>query len=67
MDIAELQAYGYFILTILLVLSLYGYIYHLYSKKKDADGIDYEEYSNMALRDDLVDTPVNAKSSDKEK
>ena len=67
MDIATLQAYGYFILTIVLVLGLYGYIYHLYSKKKDSDGVDYEEYSNMALKDDITDTPVNAVSSDKEK
>jgi len=66
-DIAELQAYSYFALTVLLTLALYGYIYHLYSKKKDADGHDYEEYSNMALHDDIADTPVNAVSDDKEK
>ena len=67
MDIAQLQAYGYFALTVFLTLALYGYIYHLYSKKKDADGHDYEEYSNMALHDDISDTPVNAISDDKEK
>lgn len=67
MDIAQLQAYGYFALTVLLTLALYGYIYHLYSKKKDADGHDYEEYSNMALHDDIADTPVNAISDEKEK
>ncbi len=66
MDIAQLQAYGYFILTAFLVLILYGYIYHLYTKKRDADGVDYENYSNMALKDDITDTPVLAKS-DKEK
>jgi len=66
-DIAQLQAYGYFALTVFLTLALYGYIYHLYSKKKDADGHDYEEYSNMALHDDISDTPVNAISDDKEK
>jgi cytochrome c oxidase cbb3-type subunit 4 len=65
-DIAQLQAYGYFILTAFLVLILYGYIYHLYTKKRDADGVDYENYSNMALKDDITDTPVLAKS-DKEK
>jgi cytochrome c oxidase cbb3-type subunit 4 len=65
-DIAQLQAYGYFILTAFLVLMLYGYIYHLYTKKRDADGVDYENYSNMALKDDIPDTPVLAKS-DKEK
>ncbi|DAB30711.1 MAG TPA: cytochrome c oxidase, cbb3-type, CcoQ subunit [Sulfurimonas sp. UBA12504] len=67
MNIAELQAYGYFALTVFMVLVLYGYIYHLYSKKEDADGHDYEEYSNIALRDDVTDTPVSAISDDKEK
>jgi cytochrome c oxidase cbb3-type subunit 4 len=66
-NIAEIQAYGYFALTALLVIVLYGYIYHLYSKKEDADGHDYEEYSNMALKDDIADAPVNAISHDKEK
>ena len=65
-NIAELQAYGYFTLTILLVLALYGYIYHLYSTKKDVDGVDYESYSDMSLKDDIYDTPVSPKS-DKEK
>ena len=65
MDIAQLQAYGYFTLTVLLALALYGYIYHLYTKKKDVDGIDYESYSNMALKDDIADTPVSAISDDK--
>ncbi len=67
MDIAELQAYGYFILTTLLVVILYGYIYHLYTKRKDADGHDYEDYGNLALKDDVTDTPVSAISDDKEK
>lgn len=67
MDIAQLQAYGYFTLTILLVVMLYGYIYHLYSTKKDVDGVDYEKYSNMALKDDIDDTPVAPISDDKEK
>lgn len=67
MDIAELQAYGYFALTATLVFILYGYIYHLYSKKKDADGHDYEDYGNIALNDDVTDTPVSARSDDKEK
>jgi cytochrome c oxidase cbb3-type subunit 4 len=66
-DIAQLQAYGYFTLVLLLVVGLYGYIYHLYTKRKDADGIDYEKYSNMALHDDIDDTPVLSKSDDKEK
>ena len=64
MEIAELQAYGYFILTTALVLVLYGYIYHLYTKKKDVDGHDYEDYANIALNDDVTDTPVSAISKD---
>lgn len=67
MDIAQLQAYAYFGLTAFLVVVLYLYIYHLYSKKKDADGVDYEEYGNMALKDDIDDTPVSSISNDKEK
>ena len=67
MDIAELQAYGYFSLITLLVIALYGYIYHLYTKKKDVNGVDYESYSNMALKDDIGDTPVLPISDDKEK
>ena len=67
MDIAQLQAYGYFTLVVFLVIALYGYIYHLYTKRKDANGVDYEEYSNMALHDDIDDAPVLSKSDDKEK
>ncbi|MCK9492153.1 MAG: cytochrome c oxidase, cbb3-type, CcoQ subunit [Sulfurimonas sp.] len=67
MDIAQLQAYGYFALTVFLVIGLYGYIYHLYSKRKNSDGVDYEEYSNMALHDDIDDTPVASISDDKKK
>jgi len=66
-DIAQLQAYGYFTLVLFLVIALYGYIYHLYTKRKDADGVDYEKYSNMALHDDIDDAPVSSKSDDKEK
>lgn len=67
MGIAELQSYGFLFVTIFLTVALYSYIYHLYKNRKDVDGHDYEEYSNLALKDDLTDTPVNAKSRDKEK
>ena len=67
MDIAQLQAYGYFGLTAVLTVGLYYYIFHLYKNRKDADGHDYEEYSNMALHDGIADTPVNAKPKDDEK
>ena len=67
MDIAQFQAYGYFVLVTMLVIILYAYIYHLYTAKKDADGIDYEEFSNMALHDDISDTPVSRISKTQEK
>ncbi len=67
MNIANLQAYGYFVLIAFLVIALYAYIYHLYTARKDSDGIDYEEYSNMALHDDIDDTIVKSISDDKEK
>jgi len=66
-DIANLQAYGYFGLVTFMVIALYAYIYYLYKVKKDSDGIDFEDYSNMALHDDIGDTPVLSKSDDKEK
>ena len=64
MTIAELQGYGYFAMTVFLTVGLYAYIYHLYKKKKDAEGHDYEEYSNMALKDDIGDAPVKPMSRD---
>ena len=67
MSIDEFSAYGYFFLTLLLVVGLYAYIYHLYKKKKDATGVDYENYSNMALNDDIGDTPVKPISDEKKK
>ena len=67
MSITEIQAYAYFALTLFLVVALYGYIYHLYTKRKDAEGHDYEEYSNMALADDIGSTPVKPLSREKEK
>ena len=67
MDIAQFQAYGYFVLVTILVIGLYAYIYHLYTARKDADGIDYEEFSNIALHDDIGDAPVSSISDDEEK
>ncbi len=57
MDIATLQAYGYFFLTAFLVVVLYGYIYHLYSAEKKGTR-DYEKYGNIALHDDISDQPI---------
>ncbi len=67
MDINTFSAYAYFGLTVFLVVVLYSYIYHLYTKKKSADGIDYEEYANIALDDEINDTPVSKVSKENEK
>lgn len=65
MDIATLQMYGYFILTALMVVLLYSYIYHLYSSQKK--GIrDYEKYSNIALHDEITDEPIEVILKDDE-
>jgi len=63
----EFTAYGYFFMIVFLVIVTYSYIYHLYTKRKDASGVDYENYSNMALKDDIGDTPVKPISDEKEK
>jgi len=63
----EFSAYAYFFIIVFLVVGSYSYIYHLYTKRKDASGIDYEHYSDMALKDDIGDTPVKPVSRDKEK
>ena len=67
MGIAEFQAYGFFGLTALLVVLLYSYIYHLYSTDKKEGGHDYENFSNIALNDDITDTPVSKMSDEKDK
>jgi len=63
----EFTAYGYFLMIVFLVIETYSYIYHLYTKRKDASGVDYENYSNMALKDDIGDAPVKPISDEKEK
>ena len=67
MSYNEFAPYAYFFLIIFLVIGSYSYIYHLYTKRKDASGVDYENYSNMALKDDIGDAPVKPISHDKEK
>lgn len=65
MDIATLQAYGYFFFTAFLVAVLYGYIYHLYSSQKK--GVrDYEKYGNLALNDEITDQPIEEISKNDE-
>ena len=67
MNFNEFAAYAYFFLVVFLVVATYSYVYHLYTKRKDSSGVDYEHYSDMALKDDIGDTPVKPVSRDKEK
>lgn len=55
--IRELQGYGYAFFTVFLVLILYGYIYHLYKSEKTGRR-NYEKYSDIALNDNIDDSPV---------
>jgi len=63
----EFSAYAYLFIIVFLVVGSYSYIYHLYTKRKDASGVDYEHYSDMALKDDIGDTPVKPVSKTEEK
>ncbi|MDP3265924.1 MAG: cytochrome c oxidase, cbb3-type, CcoQ subunit [Sulfuricurvum sp.] len=65
MDIATLQAYGFFFFTAFMVVILYSYVYHLYSSQKKGTR-DYEKYGNLALNDDITDQPIEMISKDDE-
>ncbi|MBR2163806.1 MAG: cytochrome c oxidase, cbb3-type, CcoQ subunit [Campylobacter sp.] len=62
----ELQAYGFYIMLVAMVVILYSYWFHL--KKSEKTGRrDYEKYSNLALNDDLQDEILESVStSDKD-
>ena len=60
MGISEIQGYASFVMTILLVIMLYGYIVHLYRSEKKGER-DYEKYGNIALDDEITSTPVEDK------
>lgn len=63
----EARGYIYFIVTILLVLFLYSYIYHMYKVQRSGEK-DYEKYGRLALDDDILDTPIESmESMDKKK
>lgn len=66
MDFNTFSAYGYFFLTLFLVVALYAYIYHLYSSEKKGSR-NYEKYADMALNDEVTDDPVEEISKDEEK
>jgi len=62
MGISEIQGYASFVMTIFLVIMLYGYIVHLYKSEKKGER-DYEKYGNIALDDEITSTPVEDKPS----
>jgi len=61
-----IQGYAYWFITLLLVVLLYGYIYHLYKSEKSGK-IDYEKYARLALDDDLNDALVEKRNNKDEK
>ena len=60
MEIANLQGYASFFMTVFLVVMLYGYIIHLYRSEKKGER-DYEKYGNIALDDEVTSIPVEDK------
>ncbi len=55
------QAYGYVIGVTVSALVFYSYIYYIYNNEKK--GIkNYEQYSNIALDDELDSAPLETKS-----
>ncbi|QIR75545.1 cytochrome c oxidase, cbb3-type, CcoQ subunit [Sulfurospirillum diekertiae] len=65
--IREIQAYAYVVATVFLVVMMYGYLYHLYKAEKKGTR-NYEQYGDIALHDNIDDTPVETRTpSNKEK
>ncbi len=63
--IRNIQGWGYVSMIFIITIGLYAYIYHLY--KSQREGVkDYEKYSNMALKDDIDDSLVEAKDPQKD-
>lgn len=61
----ELQAYGFYIMLVVMVVILYSYWFHLKRSEKTGRR-DYEKYSNLALNDDLKDNVLDSLTSDKD-
>lgn len=61
----EIQAYGFYIMLIAMVVILYSYWFHLKRSEKTGRR-DYEKYSNLALNDDLKDNVLESLTSDKD-
>ena len=57
MTLGEFSGYGYVILTISLSLLFMGYVYHIYTAKRNGTK-DYEKYGDIALHDEVTDKLV---------
>ena len=60
MDIRNIQGYASFVMTIFLVVMLYGYIIHRYRSEKKGER-DFEKYGNIALDEEVTSEPVEDK------
>ncbi|WP_104696367.1 cytochrome c oxidase, cbb3-type, CcoQ subunit [Helicobacter salomonis] len=61
MDLDTIRGLAYVFFTILFTLFLYAYIISMYVK--DKKGItNYERYSQLALQDELHDTPIEPRT-----
>lgn len=56
-----IQGYAYWFITLLLVILLYSYVYHLYKSQKSGK-IDYEKYARLALDDNLEDDLIEIRN-----
>jgi len=63
-DIKTLSAYFYWGASIVLIILLYGYVYHIYRSEKK--GLrDYERYGRLALNDELHDEVIEPNEKEK--
>ena len=60
----ELQAYGFFILLVFMVVVLYSYWFHLKRSEKTGRR-DYEKYGRLALDDSISDDIVENTHDDR--
>lgn len=56
-ELEFVQGIAYFVVTILLVVFLYSYIFSMYKRQRNGEQ-DYERYANLALKDNLTDEPI---------
>ncbi|MDE5603465.1 MAG: cytochrome c oxidase, cbb3-type, CcoQ subunit [Helicobacter sp.] len=61
-----IQGYAYWFISLLLVILLYSYVYHLYKSQRTGK-IDYEKYARLALDDNLDDDPIEIRKKEKNK